>query len=110
MTGIPIPAAAMTDAASAQASESYAGGIAAALATLVELSDAVVEAMARSLIIEDDAGDADGILAAITHAGDCPFVDSPASYTCARCQGDHYRQLARAAWRAGMAKALGRTE
>jgi hypothetical protein len=54
------------------------------------------EKIARLLIIADDGGNADAILAAIEHSGDCPFVSDPHSYTCSKCQADHYREVAHA--------------
>ena len=62
-----------------------------------EPDETAVERVAAALIIADEAGNAVGILGSNVHEGDCPFVAQPAAYTCAYCEGLHYRSLARAA-------------
>jgi hypothetical protein len=63
--------------------------VTAALTALATPSDAEIEAIAVALIIADDTGNPVGILQATTHRGDCPFVPTPAAFTCARRQGLH---------------------
>lgn len=55
--------------------------------------DRLIEVVARALILTDDAGNPDAILASTEHGGDC--TEHP--WTCPLCEAEEYRTLARAA-------------